>query len=112
MDLATMVMVSITGFAPGQHLRAVATFPFSDMAKCRAEVAQYRPFPLDKSRSYFLCLPVSERMIGRHGVKRWDNIKFWVTRDMLDRCACVPSAVGNKIARVDLVERNVLRAAF
>jgi hypothetical protein len=99
MDLATMVLISITGFTPGYRSREVATFSYSDMAKCRAEIGIGRHVgalhsPMDRSRTYVLCLPVSERMIGRRGVKQWDNMKLWVTRDMLNQCACVPLTGG------------------
>lgn len=99
MDLATLVMISITGSAPGYHWRDVATFPYTDMAKCRAQIGEGRHVgalhsPMDRTRTYVLCLPVSERMIGHGGVKQWDNMKVWVTRDMLDQCACVPLIGG------------------
>lgn len=115
MDLATLVLISITGFTPGYRTREVATFPYSDMAKCRAQIGEGRHVgalhsPMDRTRIYVLCLPVSERMIGRGGVKQWDNMKLWVTRDMLERCACVPLTGGVVPGYTDLASTIYDRA--
>lgn len=99
MDLATLVMVTITGFTPGYRWRAVEAFPIKDMATCRAEVGgliKQTSSPLDRTRSYMFCVAASPRMLAddrfsmQKSIRPWRDIKLWVTRDMLDQCACVP----------------------
>ena len=96
MDLATLVMVTITGFAPGYHWRAVEAFAIKDMATCRAEVGgliKLTSSPLDRTRSYMFCVAASPRMLAddsfsmQKSIRPWRDIKLWVTRDMLERYA-------------------------
>ena len=123
MDLATLVMVTITGFAPGYHWRAVEAFAIKDMATCRAEVGgliKLTSSPLDRTRSYMFCVAASPRMLAddrfsmQKSIRPWRDIKLWVTRDMLERCACLPVpgtyatlSMRDEIAWRDLIKRNV-----
>ena len=111
MDLATMVMITITGFSPGHRWREVEAFPIKDMATCRAEVggtSKLTSTPLDRVRTYYLCVAASPRMLADDqfgmlkSIRPWRDIKLWITRDMLDRCAC--SAPPWRYA--DLLSRN------
>ncbi|MBL8884902.1 MAG: hypothetical protein JNL45_17810 [Hyphomicrobium sp.] len=47
-------------------------------------------------------------------IRPWRDLKLWVTRDMLDRCACLPVpgnyatlSMRDEIAWSDLIKRNV-----
>lgn len=123
MDLATLVMVTITGFTPGYRWREVEAFPIKDMATCRAEIGglvKLTSSPLDRTRSYLLCVAASPRMLAddrfsmQKSIRPWRDIKLWVTRDMLDRCACAPTpgsyatlSMRDEIAWRDLIKGNV-----
>ena len=123
MDLATLVMVTITGFTPGYRWREVEAFPIKDMATCRAEVGglvKLTSYPLDRTRTYLLCVSASPRMLAddrfsmQKSIRPWRDVKMWVTRDMLKKCACVPVpdytatlSVRDEIAWRDLIKRNV-----
>lgn len=124
MDLATIVLITITGFVPGHRWREVEAFPIKDMSTCRAKIGglvKMSSTPLDRVRTYYLCVSASPRMLADDqfgmlkSIRPWRNMKLWVSRDMLDQCACVPLPgsfaalpMRYKLARRDLIKRNVL----